>query len=98
MRDIVPIAASRINLAVTISAGTQSTYYGLAALLGLAATQPNCFVGTAVQVTSPNVGTGAKIDLGFGSDTSLVALPDWKDATGYEVPNGLAFIRAAAAK
>ena len=97
LRDITQVQASRDNLAGTIGAGTQSTYYGPADLLGLTATQPNGFVGTAVQITSPNVGIGAKIDVSFGSDSSLMALPGWDNATGYGVPNGLSFIRAAAA-
>ena len=97
LTDIVPIQASRNNLAGTIGAGTQSSYYSPAALLGLTATQPNGFVGTGVQITSPNVGIGAKIDLSFGSDSSLMALPGWDNATGYGVPNGMSFIKAAVA-
>ena len=98
LRDIVPIQATRHNLAGTVGAGTQSAFYGPAALLGLTATQPNGFVGTAVQISSPNVGIEAKIDLGFGSDSSLMALPGWDDATGFGTPNGLSFIRAAGAR
>ena len=97
LRDIVPVAATRHNLAGTFGIGTQSTYYGAADLLGLTATQPNGFVGTAVQITSPSVGILAKLDLSFGSDSSLMALPGWDNATGYGVPNGLAFIKGAAA-
>ena len=97
LRDIKPVQASRDNLAGTIGAGTQSTYYGPADLLGLTATEPNGFVGTAAQISSPNVGVDAKIDISFGSDSSLMALPGWDNATGYGVPNGFSFIQAAAA-
>ena len=97
LHDIVPIPATINNLAGTFGVGTASTYYSAADLLGLAATQPNGFVGTAVQVTSPQVGIGVKLDLSFGSDSSLMALPGWDNATGFGVPNGLAFISAAAA-
>ena len=97
MRDIVPVAATISNLAGTFAVSSQSSYYNAAALLGLTATQPNGFVGTAVQITSPSAGIGAKIDLSFGSDSSLMALPGWDNASGYGVPNGLAFINAAAA-
>ncbi len=96
IRDIVPVLAS-VSLSGTIGAGTQSAYYSAADLLGLASTQPAGFVGAGVQITSPSVGILAKIDLGFGSDTSLMALSGWDNATGYGVPNGLAFIQAAAA-
>ncbi len=97
LRDIVPIPATRNNLAGTFGVGTQSTYYSAADLLGLTATEPNGFVGTAVQITSPAVGILFKLDLSFGSDSSLMALPGWDNATGYGVPNGMAFISAAAA-
>ncbi len=96
LRDIVPVQASVSNLAGTIGAGTELVTYGAADLLGLTATQPNGFVGTAVKITSVNVGIGAVIDLSFGTDSSLMALPGWDNATGYGVPNGLAFIKAAA--
>ena len=97
LRDIVPVQATLNNLSGTLGTGSQSTYYSAADLLGLTASQPTGFVGTAVQITSVNVGIDAKIDLSFGSDSSLMALPGWDNATGYGVPNGLAFIRAAAA-
>ncbi len=97
LRDIVPIPATLNNLSGTFGVGTASTYYSAAALLGLTATQPNGFVGTAVQITSPEVGIDVKIDLSFGSDSSLMAMPGWDDATGFGVPNGLSFINAAAA-
>ncbi len=97
LRDIVPVPATISNLAGTFAVGSQSAYYSAAALLGLTATQPNGFVGTAVKITSPQVGIGAKIDLSFGSDSSLMAMPGWDNATGYGVPNGLAFINAASA-
>ena len=94
--DIKPVQASRSNLSGTIGAGTSSTFYTPAGLLSLTQTQPNGFVGTAVQITSPSVGIGALLDVSFGADSSLMALPGWDDATGYGVPNGLAFVRAAA--
>ena len=97
LRDIVPVPATLNNLSGTIGTLNQSAYYDAAALLGLTATQPNGFVGTAVQITAPSVAIGAKIDLSFGSDSSLMALPGWDNATGYGVPNGLSFIEAAAA-
>ena len=96
LTDIVPVQASVSNLSGTIGAGSSSTFYAPAGLLDLTATQPSGFVGTAVQITSPSVGIGALIDLGFGADSSLMALPGWDDATGFGVPNGLAFVRAAA--
>ncbi len=96
VRDIVPVPATLNNLSGTFGIATQSTYYTAAAILGLTATQPNGFVGTAVQITSPEVGIDVKIDLSFGSDSSLMALPGWDNATGYGVPNGLTFINAAA--
>lgn len=49
-----------------------------------------------MQVTSTTAGIGSTFDLGFGADTSLIAQLGWDDATGYGIPNGLAFIRAAA--
>jgi subtilase family serine protease len=97
LRDIVPVLAARNNLAGNVGTGSQLVYYSAPALLGLTATQPTGFVATAVQATSPVVGILAKIDLSFGTDSSLMALPGWDNATGYGVPNGLAFIQAAAA-
>ncbi len=97
LRDIVPIPATLNNLSGTFGVGSQSTFYSAAALLGLTDTQPNGFVGTLVQITSPQVGIGAKIDLSFGSDSSLIATPGWDDATGFGVPVGLPFVQAAVA-
>jgi subtilase family serine protease len=97
VRDIVPVQASLSNLFGKIGAGSQLTTYTAAALLGLTATQPNGFVGTGVQITSPSVGIRVTLDISFGTDSSLMALPGWDTATGYGVPNGLPFIQAAAA-
>ncbi len=97
LRDIVPVLATRSNLAGMVGTVAQSTYYSASDLLGLTATQPNGFVGTAVQISAVNVGIEAKIDVSFGSDSSLMALPGWDNATGYGVPNGLSFVQAAVA-
>ena len=97
LRDIVPIAASQSNLAGTVGLAASPTTYSAAALLDLPASEPNGFVGTGVTITSPTAGIGALFDLSFGTDSSLMAYPGWDNATGYGVPNGLAFIRAAAA-
>ncbi len=97
LRDIVPIAASKSNLSGTVGLASAPTFYDAAALLDLPASQPNGFVGTGVTITSPAAGIGALFDLSFGTDSSLIAYPGWDDATGYGVPNGLAFVRAAAA-
>ena len=97
LTDIVPIAASLSNLAGTVGLAASPTTYSAAALLDLPASEPNGFVGTGVTITSPTAGIGALFDLSFGTDSSLMPLPGWDDATGYGVPNGLAFVRAAAA-
>lgn len=39
---------------------------------------------------------GEYVDLSFGTDTSLTVTPGWDNVTGWGVPNGLAFIQAAA--
>ncbi len=91
LTDIVPIAATRSNLHGMVVEGTSSQTYGSAALLGLTDTQPNGFLGAATTFKKNN------FDLGFGADSSLMAMPGWDDATGYGVPNGSAFINAAAA-
>lgn len=98
LHDIVPIAASVSNLSGTVGLASSPTYYGPAALLDLPASQPNGFVGTGVRITSTTAGIGAVFDLSFGTDSSLMTYPGWDDATGYGVPNGLAFGRAAAAR
>ncbi len=97
LRDIVPIAASKSNLSGTVGLASSPTFYGPAALLDLPTSEPNGFVGTGVTITSTTGGIGALFDLSFGTDSSLTAYPGWDDATGYGVPNGLAFVRAAAA-
>lgn len=96
LTDIVPVQASLSNLSGSIGTVSDTEFYSPAALLDIAAIQPNGFVGVGVQVTSPTAGIGATFDFSFGADTSLIALPGWDDATGYGVPNGLAFIKAAA--
>ena len=97
LRDVVPIAASVSNLSGTVGLAASPTTYSAAALLDLPASEPNGFVGTGVTITSPTAGIGALFDLSFGTDSSLMTYPGWDDATGYGVPNGLAFVRAAAA-
>jgi subtilase family serine protease len=92
INDIVPIAATRSNLHGQIVQGTASQSYGPAALLDVTSTQPNGFVGISVTFKGNN------FDLGFGTDSSLMAEFGWDDATGYGVPNGLAFINAAVAQ
>lgn len=39
---------------------------------------------------------GEYLDLSFGTDTSLTVTPGWDNVTGWGVPNGLNFIKAAA--
>lgn len=90
--DIVPIVATKSNLHGLVSKGSSSTRYSAAALLGLQTTQPDGFVGV-----SASFGLDETYDLGFGADSSLMAAPGWDDATGYGVPNGMAFINAAVA-
>ncbi len=96
--DIVPVQASRSNLAgTTTQPGTNSplpivTHYTAADVLGLTLTQPNGFVGTSATVEQ-----GTVIDLGFGADSSLMTAPGWDTATGYGEPNGWTFIKAARA-
>jgi len=97
LRDIVPVPATASNLSGMVGVGTQMQFYTPAGLLNLTATQPNGFVGTAVRITSPAAGVGALFDISFGADSSLAALPGWDFATGYGVPNGIAFIKAAPA-
>ena len=89
MTDILPIAATRSNLHGTITSGTESQSYSPPGLLDLTATQPNGFVGAGL-IAGQN-----RFDLGFGADSSLMAMPGWDNATGYGVPNGMAFISAA---
>lgn len=92
LTDIVPITAAKSNLAGDTQASGNVTTYTAADLLGLAATEPNGFVGT-----SAVFGVGNTVDLGFGADASLMAAPGWDTSTGYGEPNGLAFIQAARA-
>jgi subtilase family serine protease len=96
LRDIVPIVALTDNLSGSDGIGTQSTSYTPAELLNIQATQPTGFVGTAVQITSGDIGILALFDIGYGTDTSLMAAPGWDNATGFGVPNGLSFIKNAA--
>jgi len=95
IRDIVPVLATNANLQGTVGTAKTSRFYGPAALLHLLPDQTTGFVGTGVRITSPSVGIGAVFDLGLGADSSLRTFPGWDNATGYGVPNGLAFIRAA---
>ena len=97
--DIVPLQESKANTSGTVGLTSDPVFYTPAGLLDLTATQPNGFLGTVVQINSPGGGEfNTLFDLGFGADSSLMAYPGWDDATGYGVPNGLAFVRAAAAQ
>ena len=90
--DIVPIVATQSNLHGSVTKNDVTLTYDPAALLKLQKTQPAGFVGV-----SATFGLAVDYDLGFGADSSLMAEPGWDNATGYGVPNGLAFIKAAAA-
>jgi subtilase family serine protease len=96
LRDIVPIVALTNTLSGSDGIGSQSISYTPAELLNIQNTQPTGFVGTAVQITSGDIGILALFDIGYGTDTSLMAAPGWDNATGYGVPNGLVFIKDAA--
>lgn len=90
VHDIVPIAATRSNLAGTVTQFGITTSYSASDLLGLTATQPTGFVGTYGVLGLANL-----YDVGFGADSSLRAAKGWDNATGYGVPNGLTFIETA---
>ncbi len=92
LTDIVPIPATRSNLNGIVTKGSTTLTYTPVQLLHLQKIQPTGFVGV-----SATFGLDVNYDLGFGADSSLMAEPGWDDATGYGVPGGLAFIRAAAA-
>jgi subtilase family serine protease len=94
-RDVVPIVANHVNTQGTITfRASIVTDYTPAQLLGIDQTQPNGFVGTLVYVgRQPFQGWNV---VGFGTDSSLRAQVGWDDATGYGVPNGIAFIESAA--
>ena len=94
-RDVVPIVASHVNTQGTITfRASIVTDYTPAQLLGIDQTQPNGFVGTLVFVGGPAF-PGWNV-VGFGTDSSLRAQVGWDDATGYGVPDGIAFIESAA--
>jgi hypothetical protein len=95
MRDVVPIVANHTNTQGTITfRASIVTDYTPAQLLGIDQTQPNGFVGTLVYVGGPAF--PGWNDVGFGTDSSLRAQVGWDNATGYGVPNGIAFIESAA--
>jgi hypothetical protein len=96
LRDIVPIVALTNTLSGSDGIGSQSISYTPAELLNIQNTQPTGFVGTAVQITSGDIGIEALFDIGYGTDTSLMAALGWDNATGFGVPNGLVFIKDAA--
>ena len=100
LTDIVPIAATKSNLAIKLSSSNGKASYDAATLLALSGSQTQGFVGIADIFKFSLFAGGTKspyaVDLGFGLDSSLAAGPGWDNATGFGVPNGTAFIDAAA--
>jgi subtilase family serine protease len=94
--DIVP-PYSPTNVSGTIKDSFGSFFYPAASLLsGLDNTQG--FL-SAIYPDPYNPGPqGQSGILGFGIDTSLTVTVGWDNVTGYGVPNGLPFIKAAAAQ
>lgn len=94
IRDVLPIAAARLDTRGSITLAGTTTQYDPAATLGLTQTQPAGFFSALV--VEPSGLSQAWDVLGFGADSSLLAAPGWDDVTGYGVPNGVQFIEAAA--
>ena len=93
-RDIEPIVARKDNTAGSITfRATTTTTYDPAQLLGLEQTQPDGFIGTLIFVG--RVPFQGYNDVGFGTDSSLMPTGGWDNATGYGVPDGMRFIKAA---
>ncbi|AXC13223.1 hypothetical protein ACPOL_3944 [Acidisarcina polymorpha] len=92
IRDVVPLgSSSNVTGAIIDSSGTTS--YSAAALV------PPLFSTTDFYSTlwdQSGDGSGAFIDLTFGTDSSLKVTKGWDDVTGYGVPKGYAFIKMAA--
>jgi len=89
--DVVPFI-SPTNPAGVIFDSTGATFYSSDTLLAP--------LDTTTQYYSSlwDLGGGEYVDLSFGTDSSLMVTPGWDNVTGWGVPNGWAFITAAAGK
>ena len=95
IKDVQPVTATRSDLhgSVTQADGSVTTYNPAQTLVA-PVDEATGWVGIGVlSTTTP----GELKDLGFGLDTSLMTAVGWDNVTGYGVPNGLKFVRAAAA-
>lgn len=88
INDVVPVS-SPTNVAGAIFDANGATFYSSDTLLAPLYTTTQYF--SAFWNLS-----GEYVDLSFGTDSSLTVTPGWDNVTGLGVPNGLAFINAAA--
>lgn len=86
--DIVPLS-SPTNPAGIVFDSAGATFYSSDSLI------TPFVVPTSYYAALWNL-DGEYVDLSFGTDTSLTITPGWDNVTGYGVPNGVAFINAAA--
>ncbi|MBE7157148.1 MAG: hypothetical protein INR62_01710 [Rhodospirillales bacterium] len=94
IRDVVPLS-SPTDAAGVIFDRNKVTRYSARDLFSEYRGIPAQFYSALAPYVDPNYGFGLDV-LTFGTDSpALVATPGWDNATGYGVPNGLAFVEAA---
>jgi subtilase family serine protease len=102
IKDVVPLLSNPYtNVAGFVVDSNGSTQYSAAALLGPLYTTTQYYsvmYGITFQADygAGIVNVGVYAILSFSTDTSLTVTPGWDNMTGLGVPNGLAFINAAA--
>jgi subtilase family serine protease len=92
IKDIVPFS-SPTNPTGVVYDSAGSTFYSSDSLLAPLYTTTQYF---SALWSYPDFG-GEYIDVSFGTDSSLTTTVGWDNVTGYGVPNGFVFIKAAVA-
>jgi subtilase family serine protease len=91
VNDIVPFGSST-NVSGSIEDSNGTTFYSSDTLLAPLDTTTTYYSALWFYEEIPGY-----VVLSFGTDSSLTAAPGWDNVTGWGVPNGWAFITAAAA-
>jgi subtilase family serine protease len=90
VHDVLPLS-SPTNISGTVYDSNGATYYSYQDLFaGLTYTQTSFLTANWVYDSEDSA------LLSFGTDSSLTVTPGWDNVTGWGVPNGLTFIKAAA--
>jgi subtilase family serine protease len=90
VKDIVPLG-SATNVAGTVFDSNGAIFYSADSLAA------PLFTTTTYYSSVWDLGGGFDVVLTFGTDSSLTVAKGWDNVTGFGVPNGAAFINAAAA-